>query len=243
MAGIAYEGVQLENGARPILQTMSKIAGERAVKEGLRYLAKNPKDTMVVILGGAGAVGQSAIQAAQSLNASVIALDLPGKMEIRQTDNYQAVASTPENIKEALKKADLIVGAVAIPGGKAAKLVSKDMLSLMKPNSVIVDVAIDEGGCVETSKPTTNDNPTFVSEGIIHYCVKNMPGAVPQVSTPALTASTLSYILEIASNGLEKAAKENPALLKGLHVYGGKITNQRLAETLNENYTPPGSLL
>jgi len=234
MAGIAYEGVQLENGRRPILQEMSKIAGNRGVVEGFKYLKKEPKDSAVVVLGGAGVVGQAAIEKAKSLGANVIALDIAGKgFEI----------STPENISKKVKEADLLIGAVAIPGSGAPKLVSRQIVASMKPGSVIVDVAIDEGGCIETSRPTSHENPTFIEEGVIHYCVKNIPGAVPEISTPALAEATFPYILEIAEKGLEKTIKENPALTKGVHTYQGKITNQNLAETFNKEYTPLETLL
>ena len=223
ITGIAYEGVQLENGERPILRTMSEVAGDRSIKEGMRYLKRDKKSVTVVILGAAGAVGQAAAKTAQTFGASIIALDLPGKLKSYQSDNYRTAISTPENIQKAIKEADLLVGAVAIPGSKATKLVSREMVSSMKKGSVIVDVAIDEGGCVETSRATYHDNPIFVEEGVIHYCVKNMPGAVPKISTSALTAATLPYILEITNKGLEKAIKENPALARGIHVYQGEL--------------------
>lgn len=221
---IAYEGIELKDGQTPILQPMSVIAGEVAVQKGLRYLSKDPQDATVVILGAAGTVGQAATKTALKVfGTSVIALDLPGKLHKIYSDKYQTRISTPENIEEAIKKADLLIGAVASRGKKAPKLVSKEVVSSMEPGSVIVDVAIDEGGCIETSKPTTHDNPVFVEQGVIHYCVKNIPGAYPELSTPALTTATLPYILEITNKGLEKAIKENPALAKGIHVYQGKL--------------------
>ena len=241
--GIAYEGIQLEKGERPVLRPMSEVAGKTAVLEGFHYLRKEnggkgilPENAKVVVLGGAGIVGQAATQVARALKASVIALDLPGKLAARQSENYTTQISTPENIEKAVKTADLVIGAVAIPGTAAVKLVSKKLVSSMEPGSVIVDVAIDEGGCVETSKPTEHDNPVFIEQGVIHYCVKNMPGVVPRTSTPALTKITLPYILEICSKGVKRAILENPVLLKGIHIYQGKITNQKLAETLGEKY-------
>lgn len=210
ITAIAYENIRLENGQRPILKPMSKIAGERAVREGMVYLEKNPRDIKVAVLGAAGSVGQSAIKTAQELGASITALDLPGK---------GVKIATPDNIQAALKEADLFIGAVAIPGKGAPKLVTRKMVASMKLGSVIVDVAIDEGGCIETSRPTTHDKPTFLTGGVIHYCVKNMPGAVPKISTPALTSATFPYILEIANKGVKEAAKENPALAKGINIY------------------------
>ena len=250
--GIAYEGIQLKTGERPILRVMSQVAGKTAVLEGIHFLRKEqggkgilPENAKVVILGGGGIVGKAATQIARALNASVIALDLPGKLPPSSDTslNYVTEISTPKNIEKAIKSADLVVGAVAIPGGKAEKLVSKKLVASMEPGSVIVDVAIDEGGCVETSRPTNHDNPVFIEQGIIHYCVKNMPGVVPRTSTPALTDTTLPYILKICEKGLKKCVLENPALKKGIHVYQGEITNQKLAETLKEKYTPIEELL
>lgn len=250
MIGLTYEGIQLDNGERPALAPMSKIAGQMAVEKGLYYLrhrlaAARTKKAIVMVLGGAGVVGQAAVNSAKKNKrvSMVIALDLPGKLKPAQRHNYQTAVSDARNIGKFIKEVDLLIGAVAIPGGRAEKLVSEKMVASMKKGSVIVDVAIDESGCVETSKPTTHDNPTFTVHGVVHYCVKNMPGAVPKKSTPALTKATLPYLLEIAEKGAEKALKENSALAKGAHVFRGKITNQRLAEVFSEQYTPLGSLL
>lgn len=247
---IAYEGIELENKTRPILSPMSDVAGKSAVLEGMHYLRKEnggkgvlPDDAKVVILGAAGIVGQGAIQYAKAMNAEIIALDLPGKLEQIQTDKYTTQISTPENIEKAVKSADLVIGAIAIPGAKAQKLVSKKLISQMEPGSVIVDVAIDEGGCVETSHPTTQDNPVFTEQGIIHYCVKNIPGTVPHTSTSRLTEATLPYLLEIISKGFEKAISENPALMTGVYIHQGKITNLKLAETFEKEYTPIKTLI
>ncbi len=247
--GIAYEGIQLKQGERPILRVMSQVAGKTAVLEGIHYLRKEnggkgilPENAKVVILGGGGIVGKAATQVARALGSSIIALDLPGKLP-SASENYVTEISTPKNIQKAVKTADLVVGAVAIPGGKAEKLVSKELVASMEPGSVIVDVAIDEGGCIETSRPTRHDNPVFIEQGVIHYCVKNMPGVVPRTSTPALTKTTLPYILKICEKGLKKCVLENQALTKGIHIYQGQITNQKLAETLKEKYTPIEDLL
>ena len=235
ITAIAYEGIELENKTRPLLGPMSDIAGKSAVLEGMHYLRKEnggkgvlPDDAKVVILGAAGIVGQGAFQYAKAMNASIIALDLPGKLESIQTEKYTTQISTPENIEKAIKQADLVIGAIAIPGAKAQKLVSKELVSQMEPGSVIADVAIDEGGCVETSRPTTQDNPVFTEHGVIHYCVKNIPGTVPRTSTPRLTEATLPYMLEIIDKGLEKAVSENPALSAGVYIHQGKITNENL---------------
>jgi alanine dehydrogenase len=245
ITAIAYEGIELENKKRPLLGPMSDVAGKSAVLEGMHYLRKEnggkgvlPDDAKVVILGAAGIVGQGAVQYAKALNSSIIALDLPGKLEAIQTDKYTTQISTPENIEKAIKWADLVIGAIAIPGAKAQKLVSKELVSQMEPGSVIADVAIDEGGCVETSHPTTQDNPVFTEQGIIHYCVKNIPGTVPRTSTPKLTEATLPYILEIVNNAFEKAISKNPALMTGTYIHQGKITNEKLAETFGKKYTP-----
>ena len=250
IVGIAYEGVQLENKERPILKTMSEVAGKSAIFEGMHYLRKEVggkgiliEDATVVVVGGAGIVGQSAVKTALALGAKVIALDLPGRLPPSQSDNYICETSTPENIEKRVKKADLLVGAVAIPGGKAVKLVTRKMVSSMEPGSVIIDVAIDEGGAIETSVPTNHEDPVFTDEGVIHYCVKNMPGAVSRTSTRALAASSLPYTLEIANKGFEKAIKENPAIAKGVHIYKGKITHPKLAEDLGKEYTPLENLL
>ena len=234
ISGVAYEGVQLDSGRRPILGEMSKIAGDRGVTEGFKYFKKEPKESTVVVLGAAGIVGQAAVKKAQESGANVIGLDIMGK-------GFEV--STPENIARRVKEADILIGAVAIPGAGAPKLVSREMVASMKPGSVIVDVAIDEGGCVETSKPTSHDNPTFVEESVIHYCVKNIPGAVPEISTLALTQATLPYILEIANKGLAQAVKENPTLAKGVHTHRGKITNQKLAKEFSKEYAPLDNLL
>jgi len=151
--------------------------------------------------------------------------------------------SNPSNIKRLLKEADLVVGAVLIHGAAAPKLISRDMLKLMKKGSVIVDVAIDQGGCVETAKPTTHDNPIYEVDGIIHYCVANMPGAVSNTSTKALTNVTLPYALEIADKGYEKAAKENPEIAKGINILKGKVTYKAVAEAFGLEYFPLESLL
>jgi alanine dehydrogenase len=243
ITAIAYEGIQLENGERPILRPMSEVAGEVAIRKGIDYLKKPVKDIRVVILGAAGVVGKTAAKTAQTMGASVIALDLPGKLPKIQSDKYLTEISTAENIWKALKEADLLIGAVAIPGERAKKLVSRKMVSSMKPGSVIVDVAIDEGGCIETSRPTSHKNPTFLEEGVIHYCVKNIPGAIPKVSTPRLTSATLPYILEIAKKGLVRSLKENLPLARGIHIYRGKITNPKLAQLFNEKYTPLETLI
>ncbi len=244
MIAIAYEGVQLENGDRPALRPMSDVAGKTAVLEGFHYLRQEqggkgilPENAKIVILGASGIVGRAAANTALALGASVIGLDLENNL-LPNTEKYTAEISTPENIAQAVKSADLVIGGVAIPGGKATKLVSKEMVESMEPGSVIVDVAIDEGGCIETSRPTTHDDPIFVENGIIHYCVRNMPGVVPQTSTPALTKETLPYILKICEKGITKALLENPALIKGVHIYQGKITNKKLSQDLEQEYTP-----
>lgn len=250
MTAIAYEGIQIESGKRPVLSAMSEIAGKIAIQVGAHYLRKENggKGTLinqakVIILGGGGTVGQAATKDALSLGAKVIAFDLPGKFPSINSASYQTEHSNPETIGKAIQEADLVVGAVAFPGQKAKKLVTRKMVASMEPGSVIVDVAIDEGGCIETSRPTTHQNPVFIEEGIIHYAVKNMPGAVPRSSTPALVKETLPYLLEISQKGLEKAIKENQGLAQGVYLYQGKITNQDIAQIAREKYYPLLTLL
>ncbi len=256
---IAYETITSKDGSLPLLVPMSEVAGRMAVQEGAKYLEKaqggsgillggvpGVEPAVVTIIGG-GVVGTNACHIAAGLGAHVYILDtsLP---RLRYLDeimpkNVTTVYSNQYNLKKLLLKTDLLVGAVLIPGAKAPKLVTKEMLKLMHPGSVIVDVAVDQGGCVETCHPTTHDNPTFEVDGIIHYCVANMPGAVPFTSTIALTNATMPYLIQIAEYGVLKALSKNKSLLPGLNTYKGHITHDGVAEAFGLEYIDPSTAL
>ncbi|ADR37445.1 L-alanine dehydrogenase [Oceanithermus profundus DSM 14977] len=256
--GIAYETVQTEDGALPLLVPMSEVAGRMATQEGAKYLEKSfggrgvllggvpgvaPAD--VVILGG-GTVGINAAKIAVGMGAHVTILDV-NHARLQYLDDVFAgrlttLTSTEANIKKAVRYADVLIGAVLIPGAKAPHLVTREMLPTMKEGSVIVDVAVDQGGCVETIKPTTHAEPTYVIDGVVHYGVANMPGAVPRTSTFALTNQTLPYALKLAEKGVA-ALEEDPALLKGLNTYHGRLTYAAVAEAFGLPYTPPEDAL
>jgi len=258
VTGIAYETVQTDNGALPLLVPMSEVAGRMATQEGAKYLEKSfggrgvllggvpgvqPAD--VVIIGG-GTVGINAAKIAVGMGARVTILDVSHERLQYLDDVFGGrlvtLTSNEANIKEAIQYADVLVGAVLIPGAKAPHLVTRDMLPLMKEGAVIVDVAVDQGGCVETIKPTTHAEPTYVVDGVVHYGVANMPGAVPRTSTFALTNQTLPYAIELAEKGLE-ALKDDSALLKGLNTHEGKLTYAAVAEAFGLPYTPPEEAL
>jgi alanine dehydrogenase len=243
---VAYETVELPNHELPLLTPMSEVAGRMAVQEGAKYLEKlyggrgvllggvpGVAPAKVVVLGG-GVVGTNAAKMAAGMGAKVVILDLSLERLRYLSDvmpaNVQLIHSNRHNILEAIETADLVVGGVLIAGAKAPKLVRREDLKRMRDGSVIVDVAIDQGGCVETMHPTTHENPTFVVDGVIHYAVANMPGGVPRTSTLALTNATLPYALQLANKGWKRALKENPALLKGLNVAEGKVTYQAVAD-------------
>ncbi len=258
VTGIAYETVQTADGALPLLVPMSEVAGRMATQEGAKYLEKSfggrgvllggvpgVEPAEVVIIGG-GTVGINAAKIAVGMGARVTILDV-NHARLQYLDDVfggrlVTLTSNEANIKEALKRADVLVGAVLIPGAKAPHLVTRDMLPLMKEGSVIVDVAVDQGGCVETIKPTTHAEPTYVVDGVVHYGVANMPGAVPRTSTFALTNQTLPYAIELAEKGLA-ALSEDPALLRGLNTYKGKLTYAAVAEAFGLPYTPPAEAL
>jgi alanine dehydrogenase len=243
---VAYETVELPTRELPLLTPMSEVAGRMAVQEGAKYLEKlyggrgvllggvpGVAPAKVVILGG-GIVGINAAKMAAGLGAKVVILDISLERLRYLSDvmpaNVQLIHSNRHNILEQITSADLVIGGVLIPGAKAPKLIRRADLSLMRPGSVIVDVAIDQGGCVETIHATTHENPTYVVDGVIHYGVANMPGGVPRTSTLALTNATLPYSMQLANKGWKRALKENPALLKGLNVTDGKVTYAGVAE-------------
>jgi alanine dehydrogenase len=251
---IAYETVQRADGSLPLLIPMSEVAGRMAPQEGAKYLEKTmggrgillsgvpgtePAD--VVIIGG-GIVGTNAAKIAAGLGARVTILDT-NLFRLRYLDdvmpkNVVTMVSNPYNIRKAIAKADIVIGAVLIPGAKAPHLVKREHLKEMKPGAVIIDVSVDQGGCVETCHPTTHENPTYVVDGVVHYCVSNMPGAVPFTSTIALTNATLPYAVEIADKGYERAVKTNPELKYGLNILHGKVTYKGVAEAFGFQYTP-----
>ncbi len=253
---IAYETVETADGKVPLLAPMSEVAGKMAPIVAANYLAKpvggkgilassvgNVKPARFVILGG-GNVGQAAATVALGIGVDVTILE-KNQDKIEKLKNIfpkaSFVLSTPENAAKYVKKADVLIGAVCITGAKAPTIVSREMVKSMGEGSVIVDVSIDQGGCIETSKATTFSNPTYVEEGVIHYCVTNMPGAFPRTSTFALTNATLPYALELANKGIK--AFENEELLKGLNIYKGKVTNKRVAEAHNLPSSDPRELL
>ncbi len=251
---VAYETITDNAGNLPCLRPMSQIAGRLSVQEGAKYLEKGfggrgillggvpgVERGKIVIIGG-GVAGTYAAKAAVGIDAQVTLLDINANRLAYLEDIFGAsvttLYSTEANIRKALAKADLVIGSVLIPGGSAPKLVRREHLKLMKKGAVIVDIAIDQGGCCESSHVTTHDEPTFVEEGIVHYCVGNMPGAVPYTSTVALTNSTLRYGLSIAKNGVKKATELDPGLANGVNICLGKCTNRNVAESLGLAYTP-----
>lgn len=256
---IAYETVTDDHGRLPLLVPMSEIAGRVAVQAGANALqmANGGRGVLLggipgvrpgkVVVIGAGIVGTEAMRMALGLGADVTILDR-SLSRLRELDLHYAPAlktmySTPASIEEAVSQADLVVGAVLIPGKSAPMLVTRDMVKKMPAGSVIVDVAIDQGGCIETSKPTTHSDPTFLVDGVLHYGVTNMPAACARTSTQGLTNATLPYALKLANLGYKKALLEDPGFMKGLNVYRGKIANQFVAEDLEYQYHAPETLL
>ena len=246
---LAYETVEKTDRSLPLLVPMSEVAGRMAIQQGAKYLEKPLKGrgillggvpgvppAKVLVLGG-GIVGTQAAKMAAGLGAQVTIMDV-SLPRLRQLDdimpaNVTTLMSNNYNIKKAITETDLVIGAVLIPGAKAPHLIKRDMLKLMRPGTVLVDVAVDQGGCIETCTPTTHENPTFIIDDIVHYCVANMPGAVPYTSTLALTNATLPYALQLANKGWKKACTENEELKKGLNVANGKIVYKGVADAWN----------
>ncbi len=243
---LAYETVEKADRTLPLLIPMSEVAGRMAVQEGAKYLERpmggkgillggvaGVKPANVLILGG-GVVGTQAAKMAAGLGANVTIVDINLQrlryLEDIMPANVDTVMSTEYNVRELIQQADLIVGGVLIPGGKAPSLITRDMLTLMQPGTVMVDVAIDQGGCFETSRPTTHEAPVYVIENIVHYCVANMPGAVPYTSTMALTNATLPYIILLAEHGWKHACRENEELRKGLNIVEGEVVYKSVSE-------------
>ena len=246
---LAYETVEKADRSLPLLIPMSEVAGRMAIQEGAKYLEKpsggrgillggvpGVRPAKVMILGG-GVVGTQAAKMAAGLGADVTILDISLPRLRYLADimpaNVNTYMSSEYNIKDLLSSHDLVVGAVLIPGAKAPHLITRDMLKLMRPGTVIIDVAVDQGGCIETCKPTTHENPTYVIDDILHYCVANMPGAVPYTSTLALTNATLPYALQLADLGWEKACRTNPELMKGLNIVRGQVVYEGVAEAFD----------
>jgi alanine dehydrogenase len=251
---IAYETMVGADGTLPLLTPMSEVAGRMAVQEGAKYLEK-PMGGLGILLGGVpgvdpahvtiiggGVVGTHAAKMAAGLGANVTILDIDLERLRYLADvlpaNVTTLMSNPENIRQEIAKADLVVGAVLIPGAKAPKLVTRRMLKLMKKGSVIVDVAVDQGGCIETIHPTTHSKPIYDVDGVIHYAVANMPGAVSRTSTYALTNATFPYALEIANKGWVKAAKNDPTIWTGVNMLRGEVTDAAVARAFRMKYTP-----
>lgn len=256
---IAYETIQKSDGSLPLLIPMSEVAGRMAIQEGAKYLEMRyggegvllggvpGVDPATVLVIGAGTVGTQAAKMACGLGARVYVVDSCLQRLRYLNDimpqNCFTLVSTPETIRKLIREADLVIGAVLIPGATAPKLVTRDMLKTMKKGSVLVDVAIDQGGCFETSKATTHKDPIYTIDGVIHYCVTNMPGAVAKTSTLALTNATLPYAVEIADKGWKKAMQENPEIKKGANVIRGKITFKGVADAFGLTFTPVDTFL
>jgi alanine dehydrogenase len=251
---IAYETIEKDNGSLPLLLPMSEVAGRMATQEAAKYL-EMPQGGMGILLGGVtgvepatvvviggGVVGVNAAKMACGLGAKVYILDTNlerlSYLDDIMPANCFPIMSNAAVLRELVLRADVVIGAVLVAGAKAPKLLTKDMLKDMKNGSVIVDVAIDQGGCFETSKATTHDNPCYVIDGVIHYCVANMPGAVAKTSTIALTNATLSYAIEIANKGWKKAMQENMEIRKGANIIKGKVTYKAVAEAFDLDYSP-----
>jgi len=249
---LAYETVEKEDHSLPLLVPMSEVAGRMATQEGAKYLEKPMKGRGILLGGvpgvepakvlviGGGIVGTQAAKMAAGMGADVTIMDL-NLDRLRYLDdvmpeNVKTMMSNEYNIRQLVQTADLIVGAVLIPGAKAPSLITRDMLKTMQPGTVLVDVAVDQGGCIETCKPTTHQDPIFIIDEVIHYCVANMPGAVPYTSTMALTNATLPYAIQLADKGWEKACFEDEELRKGLNVVKGDIVYKAVAEAFNLPY-------
>ncbi len=256
---LAYETVEASDRSLPLLVPMSEVAGRMAIQQGAKYLEKPQKGrgvllggvpgvppAKVLVLGG-GVVGTQAAKMAAGLGAMVTILDVSLKRLRYLSDvmpaNVITMYSNELTIRRLIKNHDLIVGAVLIPGAKAPSLITRDMLKEMRSGTVIVDVAVDQGGCIETCKPTTHDDPVFIIDEVVHYCVANMPGAVPYTSTVALTNATLPYALQLAEKGWKKACQDNQELKMGLNVVNGKVVYQGVSEAFNLPYTPVEDVL
>ena len=254
VSAVAYETIQLDDGSLPLLRPMSEVAGKMSIQVGAACLEKEHggkgillggvpgvRRGRVAIIGG-GVVGTCAAKVAVGMGAEVTILDI-NQAQLAYLDDVflgrvTVLSSDPETVARSVREADLVVGGVLIPGGKAPKLVPESLIREMSPGSVVVDVAVDQGGCIETCKPTTHDHPTYVVHGVVHYCVANMPGAVPQTSTFALTNVTRPYAKRIADQGLVEAVRSDKALARGVNTYGGSVTYEAVARDMGYPYVP-----
>jgi len=254
VAGVAYETIETEDGKLPLLTPMSAVAGRMSVQAGASFLEKERGGKGILLGGvpgvrrgrvciiGGGIVGANAARVAIGLGAQVTVLDIDLEVLAYLDDIYEGriitAYSDPITLEETVEKSDLVVGAVLVAGARAPRLVTEAMVKNMEAGSVIVDVAVDQGGCVETCRPTTHEDPTYVVHGVTHYCVANMPGAVPRTSTFALTNATMPYVRSLAQKGLEKAARDDAAIAKGINTLRGGVTHPAVAEALGQPYTP-----
>jgi alanine dehydrogenase len=259
VSALAYETVTEPEGGLPLLRPMSEVAGRMAPQVGAHCLEKEAGGAGVLLGGvpgvpaakvailGGGVVGSHAARIAHGMRAQVTVLDRNpralAKLDVEFLGAVKTHFATREAIEAAVVESDLVIGAVLVPGATAPKLVSRAMIAAMRPGSVVVDVAIDQGGCFETSRPTTHAAPTYVEEGVVHYCVTNMPGAVARTSTVALNNATLPFTLQLADKGLARACAENPHLAHGLNVHAGQVTHPAVAEALGRPFAPPETVL
>ncbi|OGT53244.1 MAG: alanine dehydrogenase [Gammaproteobacteria bacterium RIFCSPHIGHO2_12_FULL_42_13] len=256
---IAYETVTGRHGGLPLLAPMSEVAGRMSIQAGATSLeikhggsgillggVPGVAPAKVVVLGG-GVVGTNAVRMAMGMGAYVVVIDKSLErlyhLDLQFGSKINTIYSTTDSIEQHVSTADLVIGAVLIPGASAPKLVTRNLLVRMRPGSVMVDVSIDQGGCFETSRPTTHENPTYVVDGVVHYCVTNMPGAVPRTSAVALNNATLPFVLALADEGYKKAMHRDAHLLDGLNIYRGKITHRAVANALHASYTPAEDVL
>src|SRR5580692_7566339 len=259
VVGIAYETVRDRFGTLPLLTPMSEVAGRMSVQVGATYLEKEHGGRGVLLGGvpgtppgnvciiGGGIVGTNAAKIALGMGARVTIVDM-NLNRLRELDDIfngrvYTLASNSYNVARAVQAADLLIGGVLIPGAAAPRIVTREMVSRMKKGAVVVDVAIDQGGCIETAKPTTHSDPSYLVDGVVHYCVTNMPAAVPNTSTLALTNATFPYVLKLANLGAEAALKSDPGFAEGLNTYKGKLTYKAVADNQNREFTPVNSLL
>lgn len=252
ITAVAYETLTDSRGTLPLLTPMSEVAGRMSIQEGAKYLEKPMSGRGILLSGvagvepgkvvviGAGVVGTNAAKVAAGQGATVYVLDI-NLDRLRYIDdvmppNVHTVYSDPHAIRDLIPQADLVVGAVLIPGGRAPNLIRREMLSKMKPGAVIVDVAVDQGGCVETTRPTTHEDPTYIIDGVVHYCVANMPGAVGRTSTQALCHATQPYAIQLADQGLDKFTSGNTIFDSALNMHNGELTNKAVADTFGMPY-------
>ncbi len=259
VAAVAYETIQLDDGGLPLLKPMSEVAGKMSIQVGAMCLEKEHGGRGVLLGGvpgvrrgrvaiiGGGVVGTNAAKVAVGMGAAVTMLDVSLDRLAYLDDVFmgrvQTLYSDPHNIEKAVLESDLVVGAVLVPGAKAPHLVTRSLIEAMPTGSVVVDVAVDQGGCIETCHPTTHDDPTYIVDGVVHYCVANMPGAVAHTSTLALTNATIPYARALAGRGLKAALTADPALALGLNTYGGKVTHEAVAKSLDLPYQAVDAVL